>query len=601
MVGATDPSGANFYWVTSDGRLTVWWPETLNTGNEPEWQHETSRLFVNAHKGAATAVAVSPSGSWLATGGDDQTTRIWRINTVESLARTAKATLPPIAAVAIDPRRKVVAIGSDRFGTRILRDDAIQLFPGLEPEETPLWLSDDGKSVLVSSPNTARIIDTATFQQRALVEGARLDSEETHFAFNGATLAALESDDDTESYVALWDAESGKKLGHIPAANDKIMDLMFGSTGRNLLAIATDKNRLSIWDIHDPAHPRVAKYMSTGEADIVFISFAPAENVVAAATSDKVVLFDAKTGEQLPAIPVPESPIAMTFNANGTLLAIALKNGLVKVWDCEKSEERPELRGPEGFSQVLVFNSDNKIVTGGSDGVVRVWDLTGQLMKSFGSDWRPKNAQDAARLSGLTLEGLDVRFLTPEEEKNLGIDATVPLEEESLANYWPAALATTSSFKTLEDQPKLRPEEVKKEDLLAGWISKHQQSSSDLGTQARAQVATDLHKRLLLNLTRKSAAPGINDFWEAIKHIDIGGPSMIRSAAKNGELRDAVDIFDSVLEIIPSGADLALLALRGFARHLTGDEPGATKDRESCLREAPKSSGNGLYPSASLN
>ena len=86
------------------------------------------------------------------------------------------------------------------------------------------------------------------------------------------------------------------------------------------------------------------------------MSFAPSENVVAAATSAKVVLFDAKTGEQLSAIPVPESPIAMTFNANGTLLAIALKNGLVKVWDCEKSEERPELRGAEGFSQVLVFN-----------------------------------------------------------------------------------------------------------------------------------------------------------------------------------------------------------------------------------------------------
>ena len=136
-------------------------------------------------------------------------------------------------------------------------------------------------------------------------------------------------------------------------------------------------------------------------------------------------------------------------------------------------------------------------MTGGSDGLVRVWDLTGQLMKSFGSDWRPKNAQDAARSAVLCCEGLDVRFLTPEEEKNLGIDAAVPLEEESLADSWRAALATTRNFTMLEDQPELRPEEVKQRDLLAGWLSSHQQSSADRGTQVRAQVATDLHKTLL--------------------------------------------------------------------------------------------------------
>ncbi len=132
VVRATEPSGESFYWVTNDGSLTAWWPQALNPGNETEWQDETSRLFVKAHKGAATAVAVSPSGSWLATGGDDRATRIWRINTVESLARAAKATLPPIAALAVDP---VVAIGSDTFWTQILRDDAIQLFPELEPDE----------------------------------------------------------------------------------------------------------------------------------------------------------------------------------------------------------------------------------------------------------------------------------------------------------------------------------------------------------------------------------------------------------------------------------------------------------------------------------
>ncbi len=102
-----------------------------------------------------------------------------------------------------------------------------------------------------------------------------------HFAFNGAILAALESDDDSKLNVAVWDASTGKKLGRIPAAKEKIVDFNFGSAERNLLAIATDKNRLTIWDIHDPSQPREATSMSTGDAEIIFISFAAAENVVA--------------------------------------------------------------------------------------------------------------------------------------------------------------------------------------------------------------------------------------------------------------------------------------------------------------------------------
>jgi tetratricopeptide (TPR) repeat protein len=102
----------------------------------------------------------------------------------------------------------------------------------------------------------------------------------------------------------------------------------------------------------------------------------------------------------------------------------------------------------------------------------------------------------------------------------------------------------------LKDQRELRPEKVKQEDLLEGWLSSHQQSSSDRATRARARVAADRHNELCLNL--------------------------------------AIGIFNWALETIPSPAVADSFALRGFVRHLTGDERGAKQDRESCLGAARK-------------
>ena len=37
----------------------------------------SERAILTGHTGRVTAVAVAPDGSWLATGGDDGTVRIW--------------------------------------------------------------------------------------------------------------------------------------------------------------------------------------------------------------------------------------------------------------------------------------------------------------------------------------------------------------------------------------------------------------------------------------------------------------------------------------------------------------------------------------------
>ena len=361
---------------------------------------------------------------------------------------------------------------------------------------------------------------------------------------------------------------SGEKLGRIPAAKEKVQDVMFGSSRRDSVAIASDTNRLTIWDIRDPVQPHELQTMST-EGKIRFINFAPAENRIAAALLDnKVVLFEAKTGVQQSVIS-SQAALNMAFNPAGTLLAIALRSGSIKVWDCDQGKEREEIPLAAGLANQLMVTSADQVVTSGQDGIIRVWNLTGELVKTLeGADWRPQSPEDAARLSGLVVHDLDVQFLTPSEEEKLKIDASVPLEEEGLADYWCALDATKRQFAKLQDQPEVRPEEVEKNDQLGKWVESQKQSPSDFGHKARIDNANDLRDELRANL--------------ATKYLKLGNQALV-----SGNPERAVQICDSIIKFTLRQKVAETLALRGFARHVAGDQQGALKDRESCLNATP--------------
>jgi WD40 repeat protein len=560
MVAAINPSGDSLFWVAGDGYLRAWWPRSENL-----LPNQRSPLLVKAHDRMATAVAISPSGRWLATGGVDRTTRLWRINTVESLASQM---LPPIQRIAVDPQGKLVAIGrDDEFGTRIWQDGAIHACAELEPKEMPATLSDDGSSLVVRSPRGVRIFDVSfdipILRLRAQIDGADLQ----HYDFNGPILAGLKKSDKEKLNVTLWDANTGKELGTFHAADTEINDMEFGS-GRGVVAVAADRSQLKIWDIHDPTQPQELKSMSTGDRAITFISFARSENVLAAACQDNGVrLFDAKLGgAPVATTPIWESrPSSMTFNAEGTFLAIALENGTIKIWDCVKQRLQTNIPASDPGAKVLAFTSADQLVAAGSDRVIRILNLKGALLKTLGHlNWEPRTPDDAKRLSGLVLsDPLDVRFLSPEEEASVAIDAMKSSEDLPIAELWRAEKATRCNFAALEKLPELKAEEVEKADLLAKWLSDHKSSKSEI--HAWVARAKNLHDTLFGKIATQKGKLGVD-------------------ALVRGENARALTIFEQTLRNIPEAGAGEYRAWRGFARHSMGDERRAMEDREAYIK-----------------
>jgi WD40 repeat protein len=105
-------------------------------------------------------VAFSADGTYLLTGSEDNTARLWDIE--GKMLRELKGHTSGVSAVAFSPDGKYLLTGS-RDNTARLWDrqgNTIQAFPGHSAEVNAVAFSPDGKSVLTgSADNTARLWD----------------------------------------------------------------------------------------------------------------------------------------------------------------------------------------------------------------------------------------------------------------------------------------------------------------------------------------------------------------------------------------------------------------------------------------------------------
>ena len=238
------------------------------------------------------------------------------------------------------------------------------------------------------------------------------------------------------------------------------------------------------------------------------------------------------------------TPIAARFNSGGTLLAVGMENGTIQVWDCSRQQKVGEVRGWDSNGITFAFTPRDELVAAMSNKTVGVWSSTGTLTKTVSKDWRPRDADDAMRLSGLALDGFDVRPLTPEEEQRLNIDANSPLENVALAEYWSAYRTTVRNLAVLKNKRDITTSDVDEADLLASWIDKYREAPAH---EASVRIAVEHRDALRIKFGGNYRNVGT----EALLQRDYGR---------------AISVFEEVLKIIPERNASGFLAGRGFER-----------------------------------
>ena len=87
-------------------------------------------------------------------------------------------------------------------------------------------------------------------------------------------------------------------------------------------------------------------------------------------------VWDVDSGEQVATLRGPAVVNALAYGGDGSRVATAGVDGVVRLWDPETGEQDLELRGHGTSVQAVVLSPDGtRLASVGADGLVRVWAL----------------------------------------------------------------------------------------------------------------------------------------------------------------------------------------------------------------------------------
>ncbi len=287
----------------------------------------TTRLLIG-HTNEVFAVAYSPDGRLLASGGSDQTVRVWEPTTGQE-RWTFRNHVGHIHALAFSPDGRLLASGS--------ADTTIRL-----------WDLASGKELRSLSSNFGAV--------RALA-----------FSPDGQQLASGGSD----GSLHLWDPSNGRELKSIRGQFGIIHALTFSPDGKLLV---TGKSDMQI-HIRDLATGLERAALTGHTGAVQAVSFSPDGHWLASASADGLIrLWDFESGQEHMAIPGHAGAVhAVRFTPDGRQLVSGGTDGTVRVWDVGTGNAQHVLSGHKGPVWALALSPDGALVaTGGRDRLVRL-------------------------------------------------------------------------------------------------------------------------------------------------------------------------------------------------------------------------------------
>ena len=347
-------------------RLVSRWPL-------PDLAHPALRRVLNGHTGWVTAVTVAPDGSWLASGGDDRTVRIWDAATGQERA-TLSGHAGRVAAVAVAPDGSWLASagwdGTVRIWDAATRQERAVLTSHADTVAAVAVAPDGSWLASAGWDGTVRIWDAATGRERAVLSGHAGPVAAVAVAPDGSWLASAGGGDGT---VRIWDVATGRERAVLTGHTSTVAAVAVAPDGTWLASGSWDRT-VRIWD----AATRQERAVLTGHIDSVFaVAIVPDGSWLVSAGDDQTVrIWDVATGRER-AVPSGHTSrvAAVAVASDGSWLASASWDRTVRIWDVATGRERAVLTGHTSRVAAVAVAPDGTWLASGSwYGTVRIWD-----------------------------------------------------------------------------------------------------------------------------------------------------------------------------------------------------------------------------------
>lgn len=375
-------------------------------------------VLQRGHSLGVTCVAFAPDGTWLASGGADNSVLIWQVASGRQL-RALTGHVGYIRSVAISSNGQWIASGSIDRTARVwdvATGRELYTLAGHSGSVEALAFSSDGRWLASgSSDKTIKIWDMATGKELRTLTKHTAPVTVLAFSANAASLASAGGTD-----LIRWDTKSWQDQQLIVGGNTaRITAIRFSGDDRDIAWSTSDgvtlvsrngsyrerftmkHNASSVlaltfvsdgsviaghsdggidaWDYHTgkekwsrPSDPRPEQ--------LVFAVFSSDASILASSTGQRGVvnLRRVATGEVSQTLQSHSNGVnAVAFSSDGRWFGSATNDSSVRLWQVATGRELPQLKGHLGYVNTVAFSPDSRMLASGSNsGEVKVWDVS---------------------------------------------------------------------------------------------------------------------------------------------------------------------------------------------------------------------------------
>jgi serine/threonine protein kinase/WD40 repeat protein len=399
------------------------------------WQYcRSDALFTLCKEGIIDSLTLSHDGKWAAVGGyDNGELAVWDLDSRKEIARLSGNGRRVIAA--FSPRDRQLAF-SGWTGSKSNAHHWVRLWDGndrkvvgeltLESECRGLAYSAEGETLLTATETPSEIVRWRIADHRRLatlpIRDAWLTPEGTTFAvtrdFSLAAHCARESDlsvvdlatgkelwtqratdarvlalafspdgktlASAAGYVdpdmRLWDVPTGKEIRRLEKHRGFVGSIVFWPDGKTFASAGSDQ-LIRLWNMTET---RPAAILRGHRLEVWRLALLPdGKSLVSGSKDGSVCVWDtSKTPDRKTCTTVP-GVFAWGFGENGSSVVVLDRQGRVARWSGSGfRDSEPLFQVPSGFLEACISQDGKWVATVFSNGMVRVWSVTGRELAS---------------------------------------------------------------------------------------------------------------------------------------------------------------------------------------------------------------------------